>query len=127
MLTGTATYSTTGFTFMLAAKSKVLIPLVLLLCTLPLALQHVMTSNARSTQADARADQAPSPRVTKRSDRSEVLSVEEFCKRLAAAKKNNTEDGVRRSIRKETSGFSADQGHFAGGAPRDDEAHSQPP
>jgi len=41
VLTGTATYSTTGLTLMFAAKSKALVPIVVLLCALPLALQQV--------------------------------------------------------------------------------------
>ena len=59
VLTGTATYSTTGLTLMFAAKSKALIPLVLLLCALPLALQQVAISNARSRIAQLRAEHLP--------------------------------------------------------------------
>ena len=40
VLTGSATYSTTSLTLMFAAKSKALVPLVILLCALPLALQY---------------------------------------------------------------------------------------
>lgn len=46
VLTGTAAYSTTGLTLMFAVKSKALIPLVVLLCALPLALQQVAISRA---------------------------------------------------------------------------------
>ena len=46
VLTGSASYSTTSLTLMFAAKSKVLIPLVLLLCALPLIFQQMRHSTA---------------------------------------------------------------------------------
>ena len=48
VLTGTATYSTTGLTLMFATKSKALIPLAVILCAVPLTLQQVAISNARN-------------------------------------------------------------------------------
>ncbi len=47
VLTGTATYSTTGLTLMFATKSKALIPVVILLCAAPLALQQIAISNVK--------------------------------------------------------------------------------
>lgn len=55
VLTGTAAYSTTGLTLMFAVKSKALIPLVVLLCALPLALQQVAISNAQTRIARLQA------------------------------------------------------------------------
>jgi len=46
VLTGTAGYSTTGLTLMTAAKSNALVPLVVLLCIMPLAIQQVAISKA---------------------------------------------------------------------------------
>ncbi|MCX6866085.1 MAG: sigma-70 family RNA polymerase sigma factor, partial [Verrucomicrobia bacterium] len=55
VLTGTATYSTTALTLMFAVKSKALIPLVVLLCALPLALQQVAISRAQTRIAQLQA------------------------------------------------------------------------
>jgi RNA polymerase sigma-70 factor (ECF subfamily) len=54
VLTGSATYSTTALTLMFAAKSKALVPLVVLLCALPLALQQVAISKVRSQNDELR-------------------------------------------------------------------------
>ncbi|MCX6878210.1 MAG: sigma-70 family RNA polymerase sigma factor [Verrucomicrobia bacterium] len=59
VLTGTATYSTTALTLMFAAKSKALVPLIILLCALPLALQQVAISNARSRIAQLQVGNPP--------------------------------------------------------------------
>ncbi|MCX6878206.1 MAG: hypothetical protein NTW21_31000 [Verrucomicrobia bacterium] len=53
--------------------------------------------------------QAAEPRVTKRSDRSKALAVEEFCKRLAVARTKGTEDGVRSSIQHAAGALSSDE------------------
>ena len=75
VLTGTAGYSTTSLTLMFAAKSKALVPLVVLLCVLPLALQQVAISNARSRIARLQAGppatrtaHSTPPKATVRSD-----------------------------------------------------------
>jgi hypothetical protein len=60
-------------------------------------------------ETNDQADRVRSLRATTRNDRTKVLSVEEFCKRLVTAKTKGTEDAVRSSIKKETSNLSADQ------------------
>lgn len=47
VLSGAATYSTTGLTLMFAAKSKAFIPLAVLLCAMPLTLQQAAISSVR--------------------------------------------------------------------------------
>jgi RNA polymerase sigma factor (sigma-70 family) len=61
VLTGTATYSTTGLTLMTLSKSKALIPLALVLCALPLALQQMAISHARTSIGQLQT--GPAPRV----------------------------------------------------------------
>jgi len=68
-----------------------------------------LTGRTSAHETSAQAEQAPAPRASRRNDRSTVPSVEEFCKRLAVAETKGTEDGVRKSIKKEASGLSADQ------------------
>ncbi len=67
VLTGAATYSTTGLTLMLAAKSKMLIPLVVLLCALPLALQQVAISRAAQHCENLRSRLGPTDSLPTRS------------------------------------------------------------
>lgn len=55
VLTGSATYSTTGLTLMLATKSKALIPLVLLLFAVPLAFQQIAISKVKTHNDELRA------------------------------------------------------------------------
>ena len=67
VLRGSVTYSTTGLTFMIAAKSKMLIPLAVLLCTVPLALQQVAISKARNQNEALRSQPASALRTTSNS------------------------------------------------------------
>lgn len=46
-LAGSSAYSTTGLTLMFASKSKLLVPLVILLCLTPLAIQQVAISKEK--------------------------------------------------------------------------------
>ena len=55
VFSGSATYSTTGLTLMFATKSKALIPFAVLLCAVPLTLQQVAISSARSQNQALRA------------------------------------------------------------------------
>ena len=68
-----------------------------------------LTGQAALPATSMPSDRPSAPRVTKRNDRSEVLSVDEFCTRLAAAKKKGTEDAVRHSIVKAASALSSDR------------------
>jgi RNA polymerase sigma factor (sigma-70 family) len=54
VLGGTATYSTTGLTLMTLSKSKAFIPLALLLCAVPLALQQIAISRIQTQNAALR-------------------------------------------------------------------------
>lgn len=74
VLTGSASYSTTGLTLMFAAKSKVLIPLAVLLCVVPLALQQVAISSAKSRN-EALRNQLPPARLTTSGDRRPLVSA----------------------------------------------------
>ena len=63
VLSGSATYSTTGLTLMLAAKSKVLVPLAILLCAVPLALQQVAISSVRNHNEALRSQPGPTSKI----------------------------------------------------------------
>ena len=66
VLTGSASYSTTGLTLMFAAKSKVLIPLVLLLCAVPLVFQQMKHSTATND---------PPPPPVRKGDESDAMAI----------------------------------------------------
>jgi len=66
VLTGSATYSTTGLTLMFATKSKVLIPLVLLLLLAPLIFQQVAISRALNRNENLRIQLATTAPPTER-------------------------------------------------------------
>lgn len=56
VLGGTTTYTTTGLTLMTLSKSKALLPLALLLCAVPLALQQIAISRIQANNTALRAN-----------------------------------------------------------------------
>jgi hypothetical protein len=67
VLTGSATYSTTGLTLMFATKSKALIPIIVLICAVPLAIQQVAISRAVSRIERLNSDMAANGSTAKHS------------------------------------------------------------
>ncbi len=65
VLSGNSTYSTTGLTLTAATKSKAFIPLLLLICALPLAIQQIAISKAigRRDQIVAAVNDEPQKRI----------------------------------------------------------------
>lgn len=70
VLSGSATYSTTGLTLMFATKSKAFIPLVVLLCAAPLAFQQIAISSVKRQNDALRSTLAladnSTPKITQR-------------------------------------------------------------
>lgn len=91
VLTGTATYSSTGLTLMFATKSKVFIPLVVLLCTAPLALQELAISHVRAridhlqtgTLAPQIAEDSRITKVTFNAEPNDLAAWKDLARRLS--------------------------------------------
>ena len=89
VFTGTATYSTTGLTLMTLSKSKALIPLVLLICAVPLAIQQVAIFHARTRIGQLQSGPAPrvatdsrTARVSKRSEPDNLAAWKDLARRF---------------------------------------------
>jgi RNA polymerase sigma factor (sigma-70 family) len=117
VLTGSATYSTTALTLMTAAKSKALVPLVVLLCLTPLAIQQVAISAARSrigqlqTRHAPEAAVEPSPSIDPiKSDPNNLAAWKELVRRFTLRPEGGiTDTRIVLELRGRLAAMSADQ------------------